>query len=314
MVEGKPVRLVFGEEIIRLAPQYDFIVCNADTKCCALENFGKIFPEREISIGIAEQNLMGIASGVASCGSKVLLSTYSIFATLRACEQLRTYINYGNLNVTILGTHAGLQTGSEGTSHTAIEDVAVLRTMANMTIIQPFDDISARLLAQKALEFEGPLYVRLPFDALENVFEKESDYQIEIGKGIMARNDGDDVSLITSGAMVKATLEAADLLSQQGIHAQVLVLHTIKPLDYDAVLAAAEATDAVVTVEDHSVYGGLGGAVAEYLSDVHPCSIKRIGIQHLPIRSGNAKSLYRLHHMTAQDIVKAASDAIKTKG
>lgn len=314
MIEEKPVRIVFGEEILRLASQYDFIVCNADTKCCALENFGKMFPQREISIGIAEQNLMGIASGVASCGSKVLVATYSIFATLRACEQLRTYINYGNLNVTILGTHAGLQTGSEGTSHTAIEDVAVLRTMANMTIIQPFDNISAQLLAQKALEFKGPLYVRLPFDALENVFQRESDYQIEIGKGIMARNDGRDVSLITSGAMVKATIQAADLLSQQGVKTQILVLHTIKPLDYDAVLATAQETNAVVTIEDHSVYGGLGGAVAEYLSDVHPCHIKRIGIQHLPIRSGNAESLYQLHHMTAQDIAAAALEVVRAKG
>ncbi len=313
MAEEKPVRLVFGEEILRLASQYDFIVCNADTKCCALEHFGKMFPEREISIGIAEQNLMGIASGVASCGSKVLVSTYSIFATLRACEQLRTYINYGNLNVTILGTHAGLQTGSEGTSHTAIEDVAVLRTMANMTIIQPFDNISAQLLAKKALDFVGPLYVRLPFDALDNVFAVKDDYEIEIGKGILARNDGNDVSLITSGAMVKATLQAADLLLQHEVHAQVLILHTIKPLDYDAVLTTAKATNAVVTVEDHSIYGGMGGAVAEYLADVYPCGVKRIGIQHLPIRSGNAESLYQLHHMTAHDIVAAALSAVKAK-
>lgn len=313
MSNKKPVRIVFGEEILRLAPQYDFIVCSADTKCCALEHFGNSFPNREVSIGIAEQNLMGTAAGLASCGSKVIVSTYSIFATLRACEQLRTYINYGSLNVMVMGTHAGLQTGSEGTSHTAIEDVAVLRTMCNMTIIQPSDNASARALAQKALDFKGPLYVRLPFDALEDIYSEKDANSIEIGKGVIVKDLGTDVSLIASGAMLGPALKAAEVLREYGIFAQVLDIHTIKPLDYDTVLQTAGETNAVVTIEDHSVYGGLGGAIAEFLSEYRPCYIKRIGIQHLPIRSGDAENLYRLHHMTVGDIVEAAKYVVKRK-
>ena len=310
MPEKTPVRIIFGEEIIKLASQYDFIVCNADTKCCALEDFGKYFPGREVTIGIAEQNLMGVAAGIASCGNKVIVSTYSIFATLRACEQLRTYINYGNLDVTILGTHAGLQTGSEGTSHTAIEDLAVLRTMSNMTIIQPSDNVSARILAKKALEFKGPLYVRLPFDALQDVYGPETNQHIEIGKANLVRNYGTDISLIVTGAMLHPVLEAAEQLHAAGIEAQVLDMHTLRPLDYEAILKTAKASNAVITVEDHSIYGGLGGSVAEYLSEVYPCYVKRIGIRELPIRSGNAESLYKLHHMTVDDIVDAAQQAM----
>lgn len=313
MGNNKPLRIVFGEEILRLAPDYDFIVCSADTKCCAMENFGKEFPEREVSIGIAEQNLMGVASGIASCGNKVIVSTYSIFATLRACEQIRTYMNYGNLNVMIMGTHAGLQTGSEGTSHTAIEDIAVLKTMCNMTIIQPSDNITARVLAKKAVDFKGPLYVRLPFDAVEDVYTEEIAEEIEIGKAIVAENYGKDVSLIATGAMVHSALKAAECLRQKGINAQVLDVHTIKPLDYAAVLKTAQETNAVVTIEDHSLHGGLGGAIAEFLSENHPCYIQRIGIKHLPICSGDAKSLYKLHGMTEEDIVAAAEKVVAKK-
>ena len=313
MEDKKPLRIVFGEEILRLAPDYDYIVCSADTKCCAMEHFGEMFPEREVSVGIAEQNLMGIASGIASCGNKVLVSTYSIFATLRACEQIRTYMNYGNLNVMIMGTHAGLQTGSEGTSHTAIEDIAVLKTMCNMTIIQPSDDVSARVLAKKALDFKGPLYVRLPFDVVKDVYTGEAASGIKIGKALMTKNFGRDVSLIATGAMVHSALQAANKLCEKGILAQVLDIHTIKPLDYDAILNTAMETNAVVTVEDHSIYGGLGGAVAEFLSENYPCYMKRIGIQHLPIRSGDAESLYKLHGMTVDDIVAAAESVVSKK-
>ena len=196
-----PIRIIFGKEIIRLAEEYGYYAVCADTKCCSFEDFGDIYPERQISIGIAEQNLIGVASGLASCGHKVVLATYSVFATMRACEQLRTYICHPKQDVIVMGTHAGLQTGSEGVSHTAIEDIAILRALPNMTIIQPSDAVSARVLARKALEFHGPLYVRLPFDAVEDIND-EATYHVEIGKANWVKRRGKDVTLIATGIML----------------------------------------------------------------------------------------------------------------
>lgn len=311
MDKETPLRIVFGQEIMKLAEAYDYIVCSADTQCCGLDVFSSKYPEREFSIGIAEQNLIGVASGIASCGNKVVVSTYATFATLRAAEQIRTYICNPQLNVLIIGTHSGLQTGREGTSHTAIEDIAILRAMPNMTIIQPSDNISARLLADLALQFKGPLYVRLPFDAVEDIHSL--DCEMEIGKAIMVRNYGKEVSLIATGGMLYTTLQAAEILKNEGINAQVLEIHTIKPIDQDAILQTAAETGAVVTIEDHTIFGGLGGAVAELLIENCPVPMKRIGIQDRFIKSGEAKKLYEEHGMTAVDIVKAAKTVILHK-
>lgn len=300
-----PVRTIFGKEVIRLAEFYDYIAVCADTKCCSFEDFGDIYPERQISIGIAEQNLIGVSSGLASCGHKVVLSTYSVFATMRACEQLRTYICHPRHDVMVMGTHGGLQTGSEGVSHTAIEDIAILRALPNMTIIQPSDGVSARILARKALEFHGPLYVRLPFDGVDDIHD-ESTYTAEIGKANWLRHQGTDISLITTGIMLERTLKAADVLAQRGIQAQVLEIHTLKPIDRQAIVETAAQTGAVLTVEDHSVIGGLGGAVAEVLSTTLPTPMRMIGIQDQFARSGDAESLYRLNHMNIDDIIRAA--------
>jgi transketolase len=204
-MSNTPIRIVFGKEVIRLAEEYDYIAVCADTKCCNFEYFGDDYPERQVSIGIAEQNLIGVAAGLASCGHKVVLATYSVFATMRACEQLRTYVCHPKHDVMVMGTHGGLQTGSEGVSHTAIEDLAVLRAIPNMTIIQPSDSVSARALARKALDFNGPLYVRLPFDAVDDIND-EATYDVEIGKANWVKRGGKDVTLIATGIMLDRTV------------------------------------------------------------------------------------------------------------
>lgn len=307
-----PVRIVFGKEVIRLAEEYDYIAVCADTKCCSFEDFGDIYPERQVSIGIAEQNLIGVASGLASCGHKVVLATYSVFATMRACEQLRTYVCHPKQDVMVMGTHGGLQTGSEGVSHTAIEDLAVLRAIPNMTIIQPSDNVSAKALAKKALEFHGPLYVRLPFDSVDDINDA-STYNVEIGKANWIKRDGSDVTLIATGIMLDRTMKAAAILESKGIHAQVMEIHTLKPIDRESIIQAASETHAVVTVEDHSIVGGLGGAVAEVLSTSLPTPMRFIGIQDCFARSGDANALYELNHMTIDDIVKAAVELVESK-
>lgn len=311
-MSNTPIRIVFGKEVIRLAEEYDYIAVCADTKCCNFEYFGDDYPERQVSIGIAEQNLIGVAAGLASCGHKVVLATYSVFATMRACEQLRTYVCHPKHDVMVMGTHGGLQTGSEGVSHTAIEDLAVLRAIPNMTIIQPSDSVSARALARKALDFNGPLYVRLPFDAVDDIND-EATYDVEIGKANWVKRGGKDVTLIATGIMLDRTVKAAAELEKQGIHAQVMEIHTLKPIDREAIIQAATETGAIVTVEDHSIMGGLGGAVAEVLATSLPTPMRMIGIQDCFARSGDATALYKLNHMTMEDIVAAAADVVKAK-
>ena len=241
-----------------------------------------------------------------------MLATYSVFATMRACEQLRTYICHPKQDVIVMGTHAGLQTGSEGVSHTAIEDIAILRALPNMTIIQPSDAVSARVLARKALEFHGPLYVRLPFDAVEDIND-EATYHVEIGKANWVKRRGKDVTLIATGIMLDRTVKAAKALEARGVNAQIMEIHTLKPIDREAVITAAGETGAIVTVEDHSVIGGLGGAVAEVLATNLPVSMRMIGIQDCFARSGDAEALYEANHMTAADIVAAAEELVERK-
>ena len=309
---NKPVRIVFGETVKLLANQYNFLACNADTKCCAFEDFGEYYPEREFSIGIAEQNMVGIAAGLASCGNKVVLSTYSNFVILRACEQVRTYICNPKLNVMIMGTHAGLQTGSEGTSHTAIEDIAIARAFPNFTIIQPSDNISAIKLARLALEFEGPLYVRLPFDTVEDIHDDK--YNPVIGKIDTIRDFGNDVSIFVTGILLGEVLKAVNDLLSENIKVKVLEVNTLKPIDKNKILEVAYQTRSIVTVEDHLIYCGLGSIIAEIVTEKIPIPIKRIGIQDKFIKSANARDLYKEHKMTAKDIVEAVQEVLKLKG
>lgn len=199
-------RMAFRNELIEIAKtREDFVVCNADTKTCGLEKFSKYFPEREFSFGIAEQNLVGGAAGLAACGNKVFLATFAVFASMRACEQVRTFVCYPNLNVTIIGTHAGLQVGGDGATHAAIEDVSIMRALPNMTIVQPSDAVSARSLAHAAVDFKGPLYVRLHRNPVADIYEENS-FRFGIGKSYTVLDHGKDMTMLVSGILLKKAI------------------------------------------------------------------------------------------------------------
>ena len=305
-------RMAFGQELIEIAKtNKDFVVCNADTKTCGLEKFGQLFPGREFSFGIAEQNLVGAAAGLASCGNKVFLATFAVFASMRACEQVRTFVCYPNLNVTVIGTHTGLQVGGDGATHAAVEDVSIMRSLPNMTIVQPADAVSARAIARASVDFEGPLYIRLHRNAVADIYGE--DYKFELGKATTVRDYGADLTMIVSGILLKKALDAAEILKADGINVRVLDMSTIKPLDTEAVIKAAKETGAVMTIEDHTVLGGLGAAVAEVVVQNQPVPMELVGIQDRFGESGDPELLYRDNGMDVDSIVAKARALVAKK-
>ena len=305
-------RMAFGQELIECAKtNKDFVVCNADTKTCGLEKFGQLFPGREFSFGIAEQNLVGAAAGLASCGNKVYLATFAVFASMRACEQVRTFVCYPNLNVTVIGTHTGLQVGGDGATHAAVEDVSIMRALPNMTIVQPTDAVAARAIARASVDFEGPLYIRLHRNAVADIYGE--DYKFELGKATTVRDYGTDLTMIVSGILLKKALDAAEILKADGINVRVLDMSTIKPLDTEAVIKAAKETGAVMTIEDHTVLGGLGAAVAEVVVQNQPVPMELVGIQDRFGESGDPELLYRDNGMDVDSIVAKARALVAKK-
>ena len=306
-------RMAFGQELIALAKtRPDFVVCNADTKTCGLEKFGKYFPEREFSFGIAEQDLVGAAAGLAACGNKVFLATFAVFASMRACEQVRTFVCYPNLNVTIIGTHAGLQVGGDGATHAAIEDVAIMRSFPNMTVVQPADAVAARALARAAVDFTGPLYVRLHRNPVADLYDPES-YRFVWGRANTVVDNGTHMTMIVSGILLKKATDAAAILKEQGIGVRVLDMSTIKPLDREAVVRAARETGAIMTIEDHTVFGGLGSAVSEVVVQNAPVPMELVGIQDKFGESGDPELLYRDHGMDVESIVAKSKALVARK-
>lgn len=306
-------RMAFGQELIELAKTNEhFVVCNADTKTCGLEKFGKLFPEREFSFGIAEQNLVGASAGLAACGNKVFLATFAVFASMRACEQVRTFVCYPNLNVTIIGTHAGLQVGGDGATHAAIEDVAIMRAFPNMTVVQPADAVAARALAHAAVDFTGPLYVRLHRNPVADLYDPAT-YHFAWGKANTVVDYGGDMTMIVSGILLKKAVDAAEILKEQGIGVKVLDMATIKPLDNDAVIQAARETGAIMTIEDHTIFGGLGSAVSEVVVQNCPVPMELVGIQDRFGESGDPELIYRDHGMDVDSIVAKAKALVARK-
>jgi transketolase len=305
-------RFSFGKEMLEIAKTHeDFVVCNADTKACGIEAMSELFPTRSYSIGIAEQNLINVSAGLAASGYKVFACTFAVFLTMRCCEQVRNFVCHTNLNVTMVGTHTGLQVGEDGATHAAVEDVAIMGSMPNMTIIQPADAVAARAIAHAAHKFVGPLYVRLHRNPSPVIYDDS--YKFELGKATLVRNFGDDVALISSGIMLQKALDAADALKVKGIKARVIDMSTLKPLDEAAVLEAAKATNAVVTIEDHSTIGGLGAAVAQVLGQQYPCLLKCIGIPDVFGESGPSEVLYAKYHMDVPSIVAASEELVANK-
>ena len=262
--------------------------------------FKKAFPDRHIDCGIAEGNMMTVAAGLAAAGKVPFASTFAMFAAGRAFEQVRNSIGYPHLNVKIGATHAGISVGEDGASHQCNEDIALMRTIPGMTVINPADDVEAKAAVKAAIEYEGPVYLRFGRLAVP-VINDPASYRFEIGKGITMR-EGKDVTIIATGLEVSESLEAAKLLEADGISAEVINIHTIKPLDTELVVAAAKKTGKVVTVEEHSIIGGLGGAVAEVLAEQAPTKMLRIGVNDTFGESGPAKALIEKYGLDAKSI------------
>ncbi|WP_213974761.1 transketolase family protein [Tepidanaerobacter acetatoxydans] len=299
-------REAYGEALAEIGEEIkDIVVLDADlsgsTKTAV---FAKKYPERFFNIGIAEQDLMGTAAGFATCGKIPFASTFAIFATGRAFEQVRNSICYPKLNVKIAATHAGLTVGEDGATHQSIEDLALMRTLPNMTVINPADAVEAKKAVRAAAVHEGPVYLRFGRLAVETIFEEDSEF--EIGKGKILR-EGNDIAIIATGIMVGEALKAAEILENSGLKAMVINIHTLKPIDEEIILKAAEC-GAIITAEEHTIIGGLGSAVAEVLAEKKPTPIKRIGIKDKFGQSGKPEELLKLYNLTAEDIVKAAKE------
>ena len=268
--------------------------------------FGKAFPERHINCGIAEGNMMSVAAGLATCGKTVFASSFAMFASGRAYEQIRNSIGYPHLNVKIGASHAGISVGEDGATHQCNEDFAIMRSIPGMVVICPSDDVEACAAVRAAAEYDGPVYLRLGRLAVP-VFNDPENYKFEMGKGVVMK-EGTDVSIFATGLEVNEALGAAKLLEADGIHAEVINIHTIKPLDKELVAASAKKTGKVVTVEEHSIIGGLGSAVCEALAETVPTPVLRIGVNDVFGESGPAKALIAKYGLDAESIYKKVKE------
>lgn len=296
MSQGKKIatRESYGRTLAELGKEHeDFLVLDADlagsTKTAV---FRKAFPERHINCGIAEQNMVGVAAGIAATGRVAFASSFAMFAAGRAYEQIRNSVGYPQLNVKIAATHGGISVGEDGATHQCNEDFALMRTIPGMVVMVPSDDVEAEAMVRAAYAHKGPVYMR--FSRLATpVFNNPETYKFEIGKAITMR-EGKDVAIIAAGLPLASAMEAAEKLAAEGIEARVIDMHTIKPLDEEAVLRAAKEIGKIVTVEEHSIIGGLGSAVAEVLAEQYPAKLKRVGIYDRYTESGPAEAL--IHH------------------
>ena len=306
-------RDAYGKALVELGGINDkIVVLDADLAAATKTGmFKKAYPDRFFDSGIAESNMMGVAAGLATTGYTVFASTFAMFAAGRAYEQVRNSIAYPHLNVKIGATHAGISVGEDGASHQCCEDIALMRVIPGMVIINPADDIEARAAVFAAAEYEGPVYMRFGRLAVPRIFDES--YKFELGKAVTLR-EGSDVTIIATGLMVNEAIEAAKALADEGISAEVINIHTIKPLDKEAVIRSAAKTGAVVTAEEHSIIGGLGGAVAEALCESgKPVPVVRLGVNDVFGRSGPAVELLHIYGLDAQNIVTKAKQAIALK-
>jgi len=294
----------YGNALVELGQEHDnVVVLDADLSGATKTGvFKKAFPERHINCGIAEGNMMSVAAGIATTGKVPFASSFAMFAAGRAFEQVRNAIGYPHLNVKIGATHGGISVGEDGATHQCNEDLAIMRTIPGMVIINPADDIEAKAAVKAAYEYVGPVYMRFGRFAVPVINDNE-DYKFEIGKGVVLR-EGKDLTIIATGLEVAESLAAAEMLAADGIEAKVINIHTIKPLDEELVVAAAKETGKVVTVEEHSVIGGLGGAVCEVLAEKAPTKVLKIGMNDMYGESGSAKALLEKYELDANGIYK----------
>ena len=313
MAEKKATRESYGAALAELGEKYDFLVLDADLAAATKTGvFKKKFPERFFDCGIAEGNMVCAAAGIATTGKVVFASSFAMFAAGRAFEQVRNAIGYPHLNVKIGATHAGITVGEDGATHQCNEDIALMRTIPGMTIISPADADEAYAAVEAAINFYGPVYLRFGRYAVPNLTSEIEGYKFEIGKGVTYR-DGKDVTIIANGFMVHLAVEAAEILAKEGIEAEVINIHTIKPLDTELIAAAAKKTGAVVTAEEHSIIGGLGAAVCEALAESCPVPVLRVGVEDKFGQSGQVPELLEIYGLTAENIAAKARLAVLMK-
>lgn len=310
-IEDKATRQGYAEALTELAENPDVVVMDADlaaaTKSAA---FKKVAPERFFDAGIAEANMMGVAAGLATCGKTVYVSSFAMFASGRAFEQVRNSIAYPKLNVKICATHAGISVGEDGATHQCNEDISLMRTIPNMVVINPADALEAKQAVLDAAHYDGPVYIRLGRLAIPQIYNEN--YRFKIGKGTVL-SDGKDVTIAATGLMVKEALDAKKILAKQGIDARILNISTIKPIDKALITESAKKTGCMVTAEEHSIIGGLGSAVAEVLSEECPTPLVRVGVNDTFGESGPALELLKKYGLSAENIAKAAASALAKK-
>ena len=305
-------REAYGKALVKLGDlREDVVVLDADlSKSTKTSEFAKTFPTRFFNMGIAEQNLIGAACGLATAGKIPFASTFAMFATGRGFEIIRNSVCYPNLNVKICATHAGISVGEDGASHQSVEDIAIMRSIPNMTVLVPCDAIETEKMIFEIVKYNGPVYVRLGRSAVPQIFGE--DYDFEIGKGVILR-EGSDATIIACGMMVNEAINASKLLKEEGINVRVINMSTIKPIDKEVIIESAKKTGAIVTVEEHSVIGGLGSAVSDVVSENYPVLVKKIGINDVFGQSGKPKQLMEDYGLTVENIINKVKEAIQTK-
>lgn len=306
-------REAYGKALAELASlNENVVVLDADlSKSTKTADFKAVCPERFFNMGIAEGNMMGVAAGLSTCGKIPFVSTFAMFAAGRAFEQIRNSICYPKLNVKVCATHAGLTVGEDGASHQTVEDISLMRSIPNMVVISPADAVETEAAIKAIADYNGPCYVRLGRAAV-NVINDADTYKFEIGKGVVL-SEGKDITIVATGIMVDAALEAKEILSKEGIAAKVINIHTIKPIDSELIIEAAKETGSIVTVEEHSIIGGLGSAVSEVISEKYPVPVLKVGVKDVFGESGKPDELLKGYGLTADDVVNKVKEAIALK-
>lgn len=312
MAEKIATRHAYGEALAEIGENPRIAALDADVSTCTMScMFGEKYPERFLNVGIAEANMVGIAAGMAASGYIPFVHTFAMFCAGRTFDQVRNSVAYPGLNVKLVGTHAGLTVGEDGATHQCLEDLALMRVIPGMTVICPADGNETRAAVRAIVQHQGPVYLRLGRLSVDTVTDTP-DYTFEIGKAHMMRQ-GTEATVIAAGCMLQEALKAADMLEQEGIKVRVLDMHTIKPLDEEAVLAAAGETGVIVTAEEHNILGGLGGAVAEVVSSLCPVPVLRVGTRDTFGHSGNALELLKRYGLTAEAIAEQVKKGIELK-
>ncbi len=303
----KSTRQAYGEALVELGSQNNnIVVLDADlTKSTKTNLFQEAFPERHINVGIAEADLIGTAAGLATCGKIPFASTFAMFAAGRAFEQIRNTVAYPKLNVKIAPTHAGISVGEDGGSHQSVEDISLMRSIPGMVVLSPADATETKKMIFAAAEYNGPVYIRMGRLDVPVLFDDSYDFQIGIANTI---KEGTDVTILATGLMTARALEAAEKLQAEGVSVRVVNVGTIKPLDGETVLKAAQETKFIVTAEEHSVIGGLGSAVSEFLSETHPTLVKKVGIYDVFGQSGKAEELLEKYELTATKLISVIKE------